>query len=250
MTDPRKPVFDAVKERLPEVWNDAGRVQAMDNLLDAFGYPRAISAGSPLGELPDKAAFYTELRKLTGRLNDVQVRSIEAVLAQMVSAPIQHNAYVLATGWHEARFEPQEEWGKGKGRPYAKPGARMKPFAGQPTYGGQIPYGRGLVQVTWAENYERLDEEAAAAGLIERGELLADFDLALRPDIAVLALVKGMQDAWYASNGKPLAHYGPKENGVFDYVKARQTVNVLDKADQIAGEAVRIERALRAGGGR
>lgn len=237
--DPRKPIFDAVRVRLPEIWNDPGNVLAMDNLLDAFGYPRMVSAGSPIGELPDKAAFYAELRKLTGRLNDVQVQSIEAILDRMVSAPIQHVAYVLETAWHEARFEPQEEWGKGKGRAYAKPGKY-----------GQSQHGRGLVQVTWDRNYEWLDQAAAEAGLIEPGALLADFDLALRPDIAVLALVKGMQEAAFASNGKPLSHYGPNQNGTFDYVKARQTVNVLDKADLIAGEAVQIERALRAGGGK
>lgn len=39
--DPRKPVFDAVKAQLPAVWADDGNILAMDNLLDAFGFPRA-----------------------------------------------------------------------------------------------------------------------------------------------------------------------------------------------------------------
>lgn len=38
--NPRKPVFDAVKAQLPDVWNDYGNILAMDNLLDEFGFPR------------------------------------------------------------------------------------------------------------------------------------------------------------------------------------------------------------------
>ncbi len=53
--DPRKPVFAAVKHRLPDIWNDAGNILAMDNLLDAFGFPREgadealHSIGGPIG---------------------------------------------------------------------------------------------------------------------------------------------------------------------------------------------------------
>ena len=38
---PRKAIFDAVKEQVPGVWNDPGHVHAMDKLLDALGVPRA-----------------------------------------------------------------------------------------------------------------------------------------------------------------------------------------------------------------
>lgn len=41
MTDPRKPIFDAVRAAAPPcLFNDAGNVLALDNLLDAFGVPR------------------------------------------------------------------------------------------------------------------------------------------------------------------------------------------------------------------
>lgn len=180
-------------------------------------------------------AFFRVVRKITRSLDQTQVDSINAILTQMQGDPVQWQAYALATAWHEARFKPQSEWGKGKGRRYGKPGKY-----------GQIPYGRGLVQVTWDHNYERLDKEAAKAGLIESGEVLRNFDLALRPDIAVFALVEGMKRAWYASNGKPLSHYGPHSDGSFDYRRARQTVNVMDKADLIASHAQVFEKALRA----
>lgn len=38
--EPRKAIFDAVKALVPDVWNDAGRIHAMDNMLDSFGVPR------------------------------------------------------------------------------------------------------------------------------------------------------------------------------------------------------------------
>jgi len=184
------------------------------------------------GEPIDASPFYAKARKLTGSLDQTQVDSIEAVLKRMAGMPVQHIAYVLATAWHEARFTPQREWGRGKGRPYAKAGKH-----------GQSQYGRGLVQLTWDRNYEWADKRL---GL--NGALLKDFDLALRPDIAADILVYGMLEAAFASNGKPLKHYGPDASGKFDYVRARQTVNVMDKASAIAKHAEHFEAALRAGG--
>lgn len=179
-----------------------------------------------------KATFYEIVREYFGRLDQIQVNSIEAILRRMEGMPLQHIAYVLATAWHEARFKPQREWGRGVGRKYGKKGKY-----------GQAQYGRGLVQLTWDRNYEWADDRL---GL--NGALLRDFDLALRPDIAADILVYGMLEAAFASNGKPLSYYGPKANGSFDYRRARQTVNVMDKADLIAGYAAKFERALRAGG--
>jgi GH24 family phage-related lysozyme (muramidase) len=41
MTDPRKPIFDAVRAAKPAIFADTGNVLALDNLLDAFGIARA-----------------------------------------------------------------------------------------------------------------------------------------------------------------------------------------------------------------
>lgn len=47
MTDPRKPIFDAVKAiSRPGLFNDSGNILALDNLLDAFNVPRAGQAAS------------------------------------------------------------------------------------------------------------------------------------------------------------------------------------------------------------
>ena len=171
--------------------------------------------------------FYKSVRAITGSLDQTQVDSIEAILKRTASLPVQQTAYILATAWHEARFTPQSEWGKGKGRPYAKNGKH-----------GQSQYGRGLVQLTWDRNYEWADKRLGLDGA-----LLKDFDLALRPDIAADILVYGMLEAAFASNGKPLGYY--QKDLSFDYEKARQTVNVMDKAELIAGIARKFEAAMR-----
>ncbi|MFH7264110.1 hypothetical protein ACHWGJ_29120, partial [Klebsiella pneumoniae] len=66
-------------------------------------------------------------------------------------------------------MQPVTEIGRGGGKPYGKPGK----------HGGQVPYGRGDVQLMWDGNYETADDEL---GL--KGALLANFDLALDTEIS------------------------------------------------------------------
>jgi uncharacterized protein (TIGR02594 family) len=51
MTDPRAPIFAAVRQVKPDVFNDptdgARRIGALDSLLDAFGVPRAGQVAKP-----------------------------------------------------------------------------------------------------------------------------------------------------------------------------------------------------------
>jgi lysozyme family protein len=42
MTDPRAPIFAAVRNLVPEVWSDPGNILAMDNLLDGLNVPREL----------------------------------------------------------------------------------------------------------------------------------------------------------------------------------------------------------------
>ena len=174
---------------------------------------------------------------LTRTLDQVQVDTINALLAAAAHWSLSWLAYGLATAWHEARLKPIEEWGKGKGRPYAKPGKY-----------GQSQHGRGLVQLTWDRNYEWADR---ALGL--KGALLKDFDRALEPAIAVAILVKGMEAGAFACDRTGARHSLPRHlpgwrGDLGQFAEARRIINGTDKAAAIAALAVRFQHALEKGG--
>lgn len=181
-------------------------------------------------ELVRPDMFFAAVKAVTGKLGQVQVDTINRLLAGAAHWPVSWLAYGLATAWHEARFKPIPEWGKGKGRPYAKPGKY-----------GQGQYGRGLVQLTWDENYSWAD---AALGL--NGSLLRNFDRALEPDIAARILILGMETG--AFTGKGLRQYLSGEVGTFEqFRQARRIINGTDRDRLIAGHAERFQAALLAG---
>jgi len=172
-----------------------------------------------------RSEFYRAVRPMFhGALSQKQVDGIEALLAATDGLPITHRAYLIATAKHETAdtMQPIAEYGKGKGKPYGKPGRH-----------GQAQYGRGYVQLTWDDNYERADK-----ALSLNGALLKDFNLAMQPTIAAKILVRGCSEGWFTS--KKLSDYLPG-----NYRGARRVVNGLDKADLIAGYAREFEAALR-----
>lgn len=72
MSDPRKPIFDAVRVTAPVgLFNDPGNVLALDNLLDAFSVPRAGQVTKPVTPAPSPTAaeprWMAEARKLIGQ---------------------------------------------------------------------------------------------------------------------------------------------------------------------------------------
>lgn len=181
-------------------------------------------------ELRKPDMFFSAVRAVTGGLDQIQVDTINRLMAGAAHWSTAWLAYGLATAWHEARFKPIPEWGKGKGRPYAKPGKY-----------GQGQWGRGLVQLTWDFNYEWADK---ALGL--NGSLLRNFDRALEPDIAARILVLGMETG--AFTGKGLRKYLSGEVATFEqFREARRIINGMDKADLIAGHAIKFQAALLAG---
>lgn len=177
----------------------------------------------------DRAKFFAAVRSplFAGKLSDAQVSGIDAILdeAEKRGTPLKHLAYMLATAYHETArtMQPIAEYGRGKGRKYGVKGKY-----------GQVPYGRGYVQLTWDFNYARADKEL---GL--KGALLRDFNLAMRPDIAAKIMFSGMTEGWFT--GKKLSDY---IGAATDYVGARRIINGTDKAKAIAGYANVFERAL------
>jgi putative chitinase len=197
----------------------------------AAAIAKALGMEAKTHKLAKPGAFFVGVRAITGGLDQEQVDTINRLLEAAAHWSIGWLAYGLATAWHEARLKPIEEWGKGKGRPYSQPGKY-----------GQSQHGRGLVQLTWDRNYEWADK---ALGL--GGSLLADFNRALEPEIATAILVKGMEEG--AFTGKRLGNYiAPGKGSPAQFAQARRIVNGTDKADLIAGHAVKFQAALEAGG--
>lgn len=186
----------------------------------------------------DSAAFFATFRAKAKGLNQGQVNGINTVLKAIEGSPLAFAAYELATSWHEtnATMEPVREayW---LSENWRETHLRYFPW-----------YGRGYVQLTWRGNYARADAEAAAAELINPGDLLANPDLAMRPDIAALILRKGMEHGWFT--GVKLGAVLPAEGVATrrQYMDARTIINGRDKADLIEDYAQWFERALRDGG--
>jgi putative chitinase len=226
-------IFNAIKAFRDGLSFEQSEVDALDKILD-----RRPGAKHEL-LLPE--TFFKFVReKLTGPLKTEQVVVINDILTMCSSLSLAHTAYVLATAWHEARFEPVPEWGRGKGKPYANIGKY-----------GQSQYGRGLVQLTWDKNYEWADAACARAGLLKPGELLKDFNLALRHDVAVFILVQGMIEGAFCKDDRgrhTLARHISTELGTrSEFMSARRIINGTDKKEQIANHAISFGLGLQAG---
>ncbi|QHJ85790.1 MAG: hypothetical protein [Caudoviricetes sp.] len=168
---------------------------------------------------------YNIIRTLTGALNDSQVKGIESI----VSTANEYNwtypqcAYALATVYHETARTMQ---------PVTESGSAS--YLQSKKY---YPYiGRGLVQITWLNNYKKFSD-------------LLDIDLVHFPEkaldlkVSLEIMAKGMTKGLFTGKGYnnlPVRSYNKD-----DYINARRIINGLDKADVIANYAITMERALR-----
>lgn len=181
----------------------------------------------------ERKSFFAIARAsvFAGRVSQKQVDGTEAILveAERRGVPLKHLAYILATTFHETAgtMQPIREYGRGKGRQYGKP---VGPF-------NQVYYGRGYVQLTWMENY---DKAGKAFGV----NLLKEPDRALEPTLAAAIMFTGMAEGWFTTH--KLSDY-INDTGT-DYRGARRIVNGIDKAALIAGYAVEFQKALSGAG--
>lgn len=204
------------------------------------------------------AVNFEPIRARFGRLSQSQVDGINDVVAATVGLDITWRAYILATAWHETggRMQPVTEnmtytsaeriravW------PSRFPTlADAQPFVRNPeglanrVYGNRMGNtqpndgwkfrGRGHVQITGRDNYARFSR-------ILNLDLVGNPDLALVPSTSIRIMVEGMKDGIFT--GKRLSQFLPG-----DYERARQIVNKMDRARDIASLAQVFETALRA----
>lgn len=178
-------------------------------------------------------AFFASWREGFGTLTQDRVDGINALLAEMEARAWTEPrwwAYVLATAWHETggTMRPLEEYGRGAGRPYGK----VDPVT------GKAYFGRGFVQLTWKENYQKL---GGILGL----PLVGEPELALDPINAARIMCEGMARGLFT--GKGLGDYFDADTD--DPRNARRIVNGTDKADLIARYHANALQAVKAGWG-
>ena len=186
----------------------------------------------------DLKAFFDHIRKpLFGRMSAKQVSGHEDIIKELKArgVPLPEAAYVLATAYHETAktMQPVRE-GLRASDAWRKKNLRYYPW-----------YGRGHVQLTWEENYRKADQKLGLGGA-----LVANPDLALDPEISAQVLVLGSVQGWFAGDKKgrhTLARHITTGTRA-EYRQARRIINIMDKADLIAGHALLYKEALQKAG--
>jgi putative chitinase len=176
----------------------------------------------------NEIAFQNRLHtyQLYAKVNKYQMAGMKAIIEYWYSnknyKDVRWLAYILATVYHETdrTFEPVDEIGHGLRKPY---GRKIKLNKKSYTNPDKIYYGRGLVQLTWYDNYEKF-------GKLLNIDLLNNPELMLNMDVSIKVLFKGMTEGLFT--GVNLARYFNDERE--DWVSARKIINGLDKADLIA----------------
>lgn len=174
------------------------------------------------------AISFSKVQGMTALINEYEKREMNDT---------RWLAYILATVLHESAFtmQPIEEYGKGRGRKY---GGKFRINGTPYTEPDHIFYGRGYVQLTWLDNYERMTRAAKRNGytwdFVNQPELLLDLN------ISAWAAFHGMYNGFFT--GKALADYF--NTNTTDWEGARRIINGTDKASKIAEYAKKFMRAI------
>ncbi len=148
----------------------------------------------------DEKTFFSKVRALMHRrgLKDIQFQTYKQIIKYWNDHPDINDrrwlAYVMATAYHETQLRPVREGFK-KSDAAARKHVRWMwnkriitlPYHRPDPVTGQVYYGRGYVQLTWAQNYKKMGE---AIGMGDK--LYRNPDLVLDPEIASKVLFVGM----------------------------------------------------------
>jgi predicted chitinase len=184
-------------------------------------------------------AFQNRLRtqNLYTKVNQTQLRGMFEIIAHWEANETLTDkrwlAYMLATVYHETAktFEPIEEFGKGLRRVY---GEKIKQSKKRYTVPDKLYYGRGFVQLTWYENYDKF-------GKLLNIDLLNEPEQALKLDVSIDILFIGMIEGLFT--GVALDRYFNDKRE--DWTNARKIINGLDKAELIGIYGQRFYECLK-----
>lgn len=259
----RAAIFDAVRDARRKGFRPE-EVPILDVVLDRLGVPPdepvQIVTTTALANPPAFFAHMKASNVLGPVLTQGEVDGCNAIIQACGKAgwPLADTAYGLATAYHETAgtMQPVKENGGTAYfmRMYDITGARPEKARelGNLTPGDGAKYaGRGLPQITGKRNYQLANDKLHALGMLKEGEdLVANPDLALRPDIAAAIMVYGMREGWFTS--RDLDDDLPREAAATlqQFIKSRDIINGTDKAEKIAGEAMVFQAGLQLGGWR
>lgn len=206
----------------------------------------------------DYGKFFDFLRgnKLLGpKITASEFKGCDAILKACTRAnwPVSFTAYALATAYLEtaATMQPIKERGGTAyfTRMYDIQGSRPAKARelGNLAPGDGAKYcGRGYVQLTGKKNYARMTQRLHDFGIDV--DLVANPDLALRPDVAAAVMVLGMREGLFTdrklSDDLPLK--GPAS--LSQFVASRDIINGKDREDDVASYAVDFQTGLQHGG--
>lgn len=180
--------------------------------------------------MPADKHFFDTVRPLFGgRLNQYQVDGMNKIVeyAEKWGYSPLHTAYILATAFHETAkwMQPIREGARRFGPEYTDAQAKRAVasihakgiirtnYALPAGPHRQSYYGRGLIQITWYDNYLKFER-------LLKKPLTAQPDLALDWDVALDILFLGMRDGMFR-RGRSLAMIQSTD----DYKAARDIVN-------------------------
>lgn len=194
-------------------------------------------------------AFFDGYRPNFGVLTQPLVDAMDDLLIFIAADPVwsgapmdgirrRQLAYVLATIKHETAHTmlPIDEFGTTDrfDRLYGPPSKKAKELGNTRPGDGDRFHGRGYVQITGRNNYRHAGNQL-------------NVDLETNPErikekpIAYTIAVAGMNHAWFT--GRKLSDFINEKK--VDFVNARRIINGLDRADQIADMARRMDDILR-----
>ena len=195
----------------------------------------------------DRKQFYDTLSaQFHLNLTQSQINGYNAILEYWEASclfDLRWLAYMLATVYHEtgrSMVPVREYFGKTDADSIRavtelyNRGKITKNYA-KPEANGNSYFGRGLVQLTWAENYKRMGQ---ALGMGVR--LYDNPSLALDLGISVQILFNGMINGLFTKHR--LVDYF--NTATTDWVRARRIINSMDKAELIADYARRFKVCL------
>ena len=206
-------------------------------------FDEIISGGGKVNRTKFFAAFSAQF---SGQPNKSQTQGYNAIFDYWDKSNLTDNrwlAYVLATSFHETGgdMQPVREGfaSNDQGSINAVTSLFNRGIIGEnyalPEANGKSYFGRGLVQITFGDNYKKLGQA------IDIGNNLYDNpSLALDMDIAVKILFVGMVKGLYTSHS--LRKYFFEDRT--DWVEARRIINMRDKADLIAGYGQKFFKCL------